>query len=994
MVEDSPITNEKKSLLDEEPVIIQDTTQEVTENDEVLKKDNISTIINNEQKESPLTGDTVKTDSKEPLISDSKETPVSRLKKSPTSRPKDISTSNSTSFSSAILIALVAILYSFIFYDPISWFNFSKNSNPSRSCKPYVRPTDYIFPELDVLQNVTHPIDDCEHERAALVTLVRNSDLANMLHTIENIESHFNNRYHYDWVFLNDDDFTEDFRKETSEAVSGKTFYGKIPKEYWSIPEWIDPEAYQSCIDQMVSDNIIYGGSTTYRHMCRFQSGLIYRHPLLKQYDYSWRIDSDIQVMCDIPYDIFKFMRVNKKKYGFILSVREYLETIPSLWYTIIEFTEKFSQYINPNNLMNFVLDGEENYNLCHFWSNFEIVDLNFVRGEAYQAYFNFLDKAGGFYYERWGDAPVHSLGALLMLDRSEIHLFDGIGYHHVPFNACPVQNDIFVQNNCDCDQSTDHSWETDFFCNALFLQSLAHDNRVDNLFHKEDFIDTLSDNDKALYQFAQKKIDAYENLKLERLKEKEKQEELRRLKFLEDNSYVVKQTTDKSGMTISRTYDSIGRVIMESVVTIDKKELERRSRMQDSESVEATTTEEQDTLATASFSSILNPGGVHDPSPTGNFDTQEIYYRDVHNTVEQSKEDEIPMEPPTEEELKKQEQQRSQYSELQALVKQHIDEVENQKKIEQERIASEVQKELEERQRAVELQRQLEEQQRQAEIQKHLEEQQRQDELQGEVEEQPEGENQGQSEEQNEAADQRETEQRETEQRETEQREAEQREAEQRESEQREAEQRESEQREAEQRESEQREAEQRESEQREAEQRESEQREAEQRESEQREAEQRESEQREAEQRESEQREAEQRESEQREAEQRESEQREAEQRESEQREAEQRESEQREAEKRESEQRKAENQIQFDEQHEAEIQRQEKKEVNNQYYEESHEVHYEAHYEEINGTPVVDHQEYHEKHHQQQNNEEPNDVEIHLENNNLQEQNVIEV
>jgi hypothetical protein len=33
-------------------------------------------------------------------------------------------------------------------------------------------------------------------------------------------------------------------------------------------------------------------------------------------------------------------------------------------------------------------------------WSNFEIADLDFWRGPAYSAYFDFLDAKGGFYYE------------------------------------------------------------------------------------------------------------------------------------------------------------------------------------------------------------------------------------------------------------------------------------------------------------------------------------------------------------------------------------------------------------------------------------------------------------------------------------------------------------------------------------------------------------------------------------------------------------------
>ena len=33
-------------------------------------------------------------------------------------------------------------------------------------------------------------------------------------------------------------------------------------------------------------------------------------------------------------------------------------------------------------------------YNLCHFWSNFEIGDLRFFRSEAYQEFFSYLDRS------------------------------------------------------------------------------------------------------------------------------------------------------------------------------------------------------------------------------------------------------------------------------------------------------------------------------------------------------------------------------------------------------------------------------------------------------------------------------------------------------------------------------------------------------------------------------------------------------------------------
>lgn len=71
-------------------------------------------------------------------------------------------------------------------------------------------------------------------------------------------------------------------------------------------------------------------------------------------------------------------------------------------------------------------------------WSNFEIGSLKFWRSQPYMDFFTHLDKLGGFYYERWGDAPVHSIGAALFANKSQIHFFEDIGYRHEPFQVSP----------------------------------------------------------------------------------------------------------------------------------------------------------------------------------------------------------------------------------------------------------------------------------------------------------------------------------------------------------------------------------------------------------------------------------------------------------------------------------------------------------------------------------------------------------------------------
>ncbi|KAG1732978.1 glycolipid 2-alpha-mannosyltransferase-domain-containing protein [Suillus lakei] len=60
-------------------------------------------------------------------------------------------------------------------------------------------------------------------------------------------------------------------------------------------------------------------------------------------------------------------------------------------------------------------------------WSNFEIADMDFWRGEFHTGLFDFLENACGFYYERWGDAPVHSIAAALFARKDQLHFLKNI---------------------------------------------------------------------------------------------------------------------------------------------------------------------------------------------------------------------------------------------------------------------------------------------------------------------------------------------------------------------------------------------------------------------------------------------------------------------------------------------------------------------------------------------------------------------------------------
>lgn len=91
--------------------------------------------------------------------------------------------------------------------------------------------------------------------------------------------------------------------------------------------------------------------------------------------------------------------------------------------------------------------------------------------------FFEHLDREGGFFYERWGDAPVHSIAASLLLNKEEVHFFNDIAYYHVPFTHCPTSDKVRVQKKCHCNPKENFDWKgyscTYFF--TLLSSLLSH---------------------------------------------------------------------------------------------------------------------------------------------------------------------------------------------------------------------------------------------------------------------------------------------------------------------------------------------------------------------------------------------------------------------------------------------------------------------------------------------------------------------------------------
>jgi alpha 1,2-mannosyltransferase len=326
------------------------------------------------------------------------------------------------------------------------------------------------------------PADRTPKPRAAFVALVRERNLDGLLNTMRDVQWAFNDdpASGYDYVFLSEVPFTDWFKEHVNNFLIGapsrpKVHYGLVDKATWDIPAHIDVAKAKERWAKMQKTGVPYAGSQSYRQMCRYYSGPIFHHPLLARYEYVWRIEPDTKHLCRyvsqwqrsaetgktvwLERDPFRYMKKHKKKYAWIITLLDYTVTVRTLMVHVNKWRNDNPAFVSDNNALHFTSDDGKGFNKCHFWTNYEIIDLSFARSAAYQSFFNAMDKAGGFFYERWGDGPVRSLAASLILDKDEIWRVENGGYFHPPYLTCPRRQDPGSQ--CACDPQLSLSYDS-----------------------------------------------------------------------------------------------------------------------------------------------------------------------------------------------------------------------------------------------------------------------------------------------------------------------------------------------------------------------------------------------------------------------------------------------------------------------------------------------------------------------------------------------------
>ena len=338
----------------------------------------------------------------------------------------------------AVLITLVILAMAYFYCEQIE-FKFMLKTRRQLNSLPAIKKKSNLFVAADVAArtgNKTTKVK-CDKECSRFQDLVRNWDkfpnntnftkkpiaavyilahkFARIKNCLQQLDKHFINKFRYPVIIFHENDFgpyIESLRSFTKMDL----YFQEI---HFTLPDFINGTKLN--IDRRrLMNNSCGQKPISYRHMCRFQSKLIYEQPIMQNLEYYWRLDDDSLILRPIEYDVFEFMKNNGFLYGYINHRKG--GCVEGLW-------NATARYIAKTRLKPTYFDKWTDEEM--FYNNFEISAISIWLSDDYKRYIDFIDREGGIFYVRWGDAPIKGLALSLFTEWDRLHYFKDIGYQH-----------------------------------------------------------------------------------------------------------------------------------------------------------------------------------------------------------------------------------------------------------------------------------------------------------------------------------------------------------------------------------------------------------------------------------------------------------------------------------------------------------------------------------------------------------------------------------
>lgn len=241
----------------------------------------------------------------------------------------------------------------------------------------------------------------------------------------------FNKKYNYPIIILHEGDYDETSQQEILKSIRENhrhcVSFKQIDKSDFEIPAHIDKEKLQKIVDLQP---VPYWRDIKYRSMCYFW--IKHFHKYTTDFDYVMRLDDDSIIEEPILYDLFEIMQKN----DYI-----YISNIIHIDCGICNYGMKdlFAPFVNSEKLEKMFIDSklkntspvfeklrqlykivedkdlDQNEEISNpmplmFYNNFFITNTKFWQRNDVKNMIDIIDKHGGIFYYRYGDAPLQTI--------------------------------------------------------------------------------------------------------------------------------------------------------------------------------------------------------------------------------------------------------------------------------------------------------------------------------------------------------------------------------------------------------------------------------------------------------------------------------------------------------------------------------------------------------------------------------------------------------
>ena len=192
--------------------------------------------------------------------------------------------------------------------------------------------------------------------------------------------------------------------------------FRSLDEKWWSLPYELQP--WQLVLWSRPAFSV------GYRLMMRWFAVLIWHYLDAENYTHCMRLDDDSYILSKIEYNLFDYMRDNKKRYAFRNPV---LESDDKFDLLMDEYLAKYPESTSPE-----LIELYKRERGVGFYNNFFMADVSFFLSPPASSLLRIIDESKLIFTRRTGDLVIQSAVVRLFLRPDEIHWFRDFTYEHM----------------------------------------------------------------------------------------------------------------------------------------------------------------------------------------------------------------------------------------------------------------------------------------------------------------------------------------------------------------------------------------------------------------------------------------------------------------------------------------------------------------------------------------------------------------------------------